>query len=48
MDNSFDKRTIEFVLNKDDGSTVYADLFFSKRENEFLNIEMNCKKQLRG
>lgn len=48
MDNSFSKRTIEFVLNKDDGLTVYADLFFLKEENEVFNYRSELQKVIKG
>ncbi len=48
MDNSLTKRTIEFVLNRDDGSTVYADLFFSKSENEVFNYRNELQKAIKG
>lgn len=48
MDNSFNKRTIEFVLNKDDGLTVYADLFFLKEENEVFNYRSELQKVIKG
>jgi hypothetical protein len=48
MNNFFNKRTIEFVLNKDDGSTVYADSFFSKEENEVFNYRSELQKAIKG
>jgi Family of unknown function (DUF6035) len=41
-------RTIEFVLNKDDGSTVYADIFFLKEENEVFNYRNELQKAIKG
>lgn len=48
MNNFFNKRTIEFVLNKDDGSTVYADSFFLKEENEVFNYRSELQKAIKG
>ncbi|RVU90208.1 hypothetical protein EH230_04455 [Flavobacterium columnare] len=48
MNNFFNKRTIEFVLNKDDGSTVYADSFFLKEENEIFNYRSELQKAIKG
>lgn len=48
MDNSFSKRTVEFVLNKDDGLTVYANLFFLKEENEVFNYRSELQKVIKG
>lgn len=48
LDNFFNKRTIEFVLNKDDGSTVYADPFFSKEENEVFKYRSELQKAIKG
>ena len=48
MNNFFNKRTIEFVLNKDDGSTVYADSFFLKEENEVFNYRNELQKAIKG
>jgi hypothetical protein len=42
------RRTIEFVLNKDDGSTVYADSFFLKGENEVFNYRNELQKAIKG
>ncbi|WP_026714460.1 DUF6035 family protein [Flavobacterium daejeonense] len=42
------KRTIEFVLNKDDGSTVYANSFFLKEENEIFNYRTELQKAIKG
>ncbi|MFB9108158.1 DUF6035 family protein [Flavobacterium gyeonganense] len=41
-------RTIEFVLNKDDGSTIYADHFFSKEENEVFKYRNELQKAIKG
>lgn len=48
MDNSFTKRTIEFVLNKEDGSTIYADSFFLKGENEVFKYRNELQKAIKG
>jgi hypothetical protein len=48
MDNSLSKRTIEYVLNKDDGSTVYADNFFIKPENEVFKYRNELQKAIKG
>lgn len=48
MNNFFNKRTIEFVLNKDDGSTIYADSFFLKEENEVFNYRTELQKAIKG
>lgn len=42
------KRTIEFVLNKENGSTVYADNFFLKEENEVFNYRRELQKVIKG
>jgi len=42
------KRTIEFVLNKEDGSTVYADNFFIKSENEVFKYRNELQKAIKG
>lgn len=42
------KRTIEYVLNKDDGSTIYADTFFLKNENELFNYRNELQKAIKG
>lgn len=48
MNNFIPKRTINFVLNKDDGSTVYADRFFLKEENEVFNYRSELQKAIKG
>jgi competence CoiA-like predicted nuclease len=42
------KRTIEFVLNKIDGSTVYADSFFLKEEYVVFNYRNELQKAIKG
>jgi len=46
MGDFFNKRTIEFVLNKNDGSTIYADIFFIKPENEIFKYRNESQKAL--
>ncbi len=48
MDIFPNKRTIEFVLNKESGSTVYADAFFLKKENEVFNFRGELQKAIKG
>jgi len=48
MNNFFNKRTIEFVLNKEKGSTVYADSFFLKEENEIFYFRGELQKVIKG
>ena len=48
MGDFFNKRTIEFVLNKEDGSTVYADNFFIKPENEVFKYRNELQKAIKG
>ena len=48
MDNSLSKRTIEFVLNKEDGSTIYADSFFLNGENEVFKYRKELQKAIKG
>lgn len=46
--NDFNKRTIEIALNKEDGSTVYADSFFTKPENEVFKYRNELQKAIKG
>lgn len=48
MSGFFNKRTIEIALNKEDGSTVYADSFFSKPENEVFKYRNELQKAIKG
>lgn len=48
MSDFINKRTIEFVLNKEDGSTVYADVFFIKPENEVFKYRNKLQKAIKG
>ncbi|KIX22078.1 hypothetical protein SY27_05270 [Flavobacterium sp. 316] len=48
MSDFFNKRTIEFVLNREDGSTVYADDFFVKPENEVFKYRNELQKAIKG
>jgi hypothetical protein len=48
MSDFFNKRTIEFVLNKEDGSTVHADIFFVKPENEVFKYRNELQKAIKG
>lgn len=48
MSDFLNKRTIEFVLNKEDGSTVYADDFFVKPENEVFKYRNELQKAIKG
>jgi len=48
IENLYIRRTIEFVLNKDDGSTVYADSFFLKEENEVFSYRNELQKAIKG
>lgn len=48
MSDLSNKRTIEYVLNKDDGSTIYADTFFLKSENELFNYRNELQKAIKG
>lgn len=48
MNDFLNKRTIEFVLNKEDGSTVYADDFFVKPENEVFKYRNELQKAIKG
>jgi len=48
MSDFINKRTIEFVLNKDDGSTIYADNFFVKPENEVFKFRNELQKAIKG
>ncbi len=41
-------RTIEFVLNKENGKTIYADDFFLKNDNELFTIRTELQKVIRG
>lgn len=42
------KRTIEIVLNKENGSTVYADSFFLKKEHEVFKFRNELQKAIKG
>lgn len=48
MSDFINKRTIEFVLNKEDGITVYADVFFIKPENEVFKYRNELQKAIKG
>jgi hypothetical protein len=48
MDNFNNKRTIEFVLNKENGATIYADSFFIKNENEVFKYRNELQKVIKG
>lgn len=48
MDDFFTKRTIEFVLNKDNGSTIEANHFFLKEENEIFRYRNELQKAIKG
>ena len=38
------KRTIQEVLNKEDGKTIDADIFLIEVKMKFGNVELNCRR----
>jgi hypothetical protein len=41
-------RTIEFVLDRSNGKTIYAENFFLKPENEIFNYRNELQKAIKG